>query len=170
MCEFVCQVSILISVASDNYQTEKVFLLRDSPLASQADDNSPARGGGGGHSHTSTNPQVQWRRGFGFASDQCRVVESSWWPRFLSPSPPLLSSSCGRPRRVQAAALPLIKGGNFRLRELWRETSQPSQAKIADLDVQSSPAGGPFTPATKFSPHGRFSCVRRNAPRVPGKT
>ena len=87
MCEFVCQISILISAAAI-VKEKKFFLLRESPLASLTDDT--AEGGGGGHPHTFT-PQVQWRRGLGvLLQGQCRVVESSWRPRFLPPSPPLL--------------------------------------------------------------------------------
>lgn len=67
MCEFVCQVSILISVASDNYQTRKSFFVEGiatrligrrrqpvrSPEAAVAGILTPPR-----------PPQVQWRRGW----------------------------------------------------------------------------------------------------------
>lgn len=130
MCEFVCQISILISVAA--IVGRKVFLLRESPLDSQS---SPGRRWqASSHLHA---PKCSGGGAWGFAPDQCRVAESSWWPRFLSPSPPFLSSSYGGPRLVQAAVWPLIPHqADFRGRELGEKP--PTKPSSRTLHVQPS--------------------------------
>lgn len=134
MCEFVCQVSILISAAA--IVEEKSFLVgRIATRLTGRQQADSASGAAVAGILTPPRPQVQWRRGLRFASDQCRVVESSWWPRFLSPSPPFLSSSYGGLRLVRAAVWPLIDqtSGAGSL-----ERNLPIQAKLADLHVQPS--------------------------------
>lgn len=129
-CEFVCQISILISAAA--IVKEKTFSVER--IATRQADESPSRAAVAGIL-TPTRPQVQWRRGLGFASGpvQCCGVKLLAENPFRHPlhSCPVVVvdhdlsklQCCPSPWRLPAPGA-------------WRETS-PTKAKIADLDVQA---------------------------------
>lgn len=167
MCEFVCQVSILISAAA--IVEEKSFLVgRIATRLTGRQQADSASGAAVAGILTPPRPQVQWRRGLRFASDQCRVVESSWWPRFLSPSPPFLSSSYSRLRLVRAAVWPLIdqtsRAGSLEKPpnpSQARGPSRPAQPVDPSLRRQSSARMG-VSPASEEMPR---KCQERHEPR-----
>jgi len=133
VCEFVCQISILISRGGDSQKRKNFFLLRDSPLARQM--KAPSRGGGGGPPPTYP-PLSVVAEGlvFCFRTVQCGgvklVAENPFrhpihsWPVVVADGDLSKLQCCPSPWRPPAP-------------RAWGETS-PTRAKIADLDVQAS--------------------------------
>lgn len=106
MCEFVCQISILISVAA--IAQEKSFSV-ERIATRLTGRRQPVRGGPVAGILTPPRSKCSGGGAWVLPQTSAELWSQVWWPRFLSPSPPFLSSSHGRLRLVQAAVWPLME-------------------------------------------------------------
>lgn len=132
MCEFVCQISILISAAA--IVERKVFLVETiaTRLTGKTTGRQRFRGGGGGHPHTNT-PTSAVAEVLGFCF---RPVQSCGGPDSFRPplhSCPVAIVDCVLSKLQRSPSSRRLPAPGA-----WRDTSQPVQVKIADLHVQPS--------------------------------
>lgn len=167
MCEFVCQISILISVAA--IVQEKSFSV-ETIATRLTGRRQPARGGGGGHPHTSTTPKSSGG-GAWVLLQTSAVLWSQVGARdsFRKPSRPLLSSSLGRTHSCPSCSV-APHGGRLPAPGAWSEASQPSQARGPSRPAQpvdpplrrQSSARMGVSPASEEMPR---KCQARDEPR-----